>query len=161
MDVPLPRPRLGACVALPPQAGVPAVVLAATQRDELRKPHPGMWDFYVDTFMEGLEPGACRSLLCARRVPVAGRGSPPQEGSKDQQRGGLSGDSPWGLTRETGAARATRGEGALEGVGPVAMRARADMSQSFYVGDNEDGESDEGFAASTGLAYRDVQDEFG
>ncbi len=56
------------------QAGVPAVVLAATQRDELRKPERGMWDFYVERFLDGQAPGEPLAGHAAQRsTPCEGR----------------------------------------------------------------------------------------
>ena len=39
------------------QIGVPAQVFAATQKDELRKPERGMWDFFVEHGNDGVAPG--------------------------------------------------------------------------------------------------------
>lgn len=39
------------------QIGVPAQVVAATQKDDFRKPERGMWDFFVERGNEGTAPG--------------------------------------------------------------------------------------------------------
>ena len=49
-------------VVLAPQLGVPAQVFASTQKDGLRKPERGMWDFFVEHGNEGVNPGALVGL---------------------------------------------------------------------------------------------------
>ena len=40
------------------QLGCPMTVLYATKDDEYRKPKKGMWDFFLQQYNQGLEPGA-------------------------------------------------------------------------------------------------------
>ncbi len=125
--------------------------MAATQKDGLRKPAAGMWDFYLDTFMEGLEPGARRGLShsCASaRGLSCPRGMP--QSSTTTPTGALF---SFFLCVSTWTVARTR-------VCPCA-RARADMEQSFFCGDNsQDRNVERSFADSCGLRFRSVYEEF-
>lgn len=46
------------------QIDVPATIMYATGKDGcgVRKPEPGMWDFFVENLNGGVQPGKCSTL---------------------------------------------------------------------------------------------------
>ena len=90
--------------------GIPDItVVMATQDDDFRKPNPGMWTFFVEHLNGGVEPSARPALL---KVSCFCAGSNPHR-------------QPVSASRQQSFAP----------VPELTGRVRAELSESFYVGD--------------------------